>query len=324
MLNFYKNKKILITGGTGLIGIQLTNILSRYKAKITVVSLEKNNELPKNIKFIKSDLRYLDNCIKITKNIDYVFHLAGIKGSPTMAMEKPYEFMIPMLMFNTNMIEASRINKVKKFMFTSSIGVYQPAKILEEENVWKTFPSKNDWYAGWAKRIGEITTLALKIKNKTCVYIVRPANVFGPFDNFNKNNAMVIPSLINKFLSKEKIEILGDGKNIRDFIYSKDVARAMLFVMYKNYQSPINIGSGKATSIKNLVNIINKLINNKRNICWKKTANSGDKIRLMDVKKLQSLGFKFNYSLEEGLKETIAWYKKNIKNNKRYNAFEEK
>lgn len=324
--NFFKNKKILVTGGTGLIGIQLVNELLKLKARVTVVSLDRKNILPKKIKFIRKDLRKLNNCLLVTKNIDYVFHLAGIKGSPEVAKNRPYEFMIPMLLFNTNMIEASRVNNVKKFLFTSSIGVYCPAKKLNEEDVWKTFPSKNDWYAGWTKRVGELATQALETK-KVDTYIVRPANVFGPYDNFNKKNAMVIPSLISKFLDKNNkiVEIMGDGSNIRDFIYSKDVARAMIHIMYKNIKKPINLGSGKAVNIKKIVKIIDKITNNTKKISWNKNVPTGDKIRLMNIKLLKKTKFNFKYSLYAAVKETVDWFKKNQdQTNKKYNAFDEK
>ena len=160
MKSFYKNKNVLVTGGTGLIGIQLVKKLVELKSIVIVASLDKNIKLPKKVKFIRSDLRNFKNCLKLTKNIDYVFHLAGIKGSPQMAIKKPYQFMTPMLMFNANMLEASRINNVKRFLYTSSIGVYNPKKIMKEDSVWKTFPSKNDWYAGWAERIGELNVQA--------------------------------------------------------------------------------------------------------------------------------------------------------------------
>ena len=326
IIKFFKNKKILVTGGTGLIGIQLVKELLSIKAKVSVVSLDRKHNLPSNVKFFKKDLRSIDNCLFVTKNIDYVFHLAGIKGSPDVAKNRVYEFMIPMLLFNTNMIEASRINKVKKFLFTSSIGVYNPTKKLNEEDVWKTFPSVNDWYAGWTKRIGELSTTSLSTKNVD-TYIVRPANVFGPYDNFNKKNAMVIPSLISKFLDKKKdtVNIFGDGSNIRDFIYSKDVARAMIHVMYKNIQKPINLGSGKAVNIKKIVKIIQKITKSNKKIEWNKDVPSGDKVRLMNIKKLNNSKFKFKYSLEKSIYETIEWYKKNnFLSNKKYNAFEEK
>ena len=136
MKNFYKNKKILVTGGTGMIGFQLIKYLSQYQTKISVASLEKNPHLPKNTKFYKVDLRNYSNCLKITKNIDFVFHLAGIKGSPKLTSKKPYSFMTPMLQFNTNMFESAKRNKVKRFMYTSSIGVYNPNQIMKEDDVW--------------------------------------------------------------------------------------------------------------------------------------------------------------------------------------------
>ena len=145
MKNFFKSKKILITGGTGLIGRQLVNILLSYGSKITVVSLDSPHALDNKVKFIKKDLRNFDNCLKVSRGIDFVFHLAGVKGSPEMTLKKPASFMIPTLMFSINMMEAARRQKVKRYLLTSSIGVYSSNKILVEEDVWKTFPSKKDY-----------------------------------------------------------------------------------------------------------------------------------------------------------------------------------
>ena len=321
---FYK-KSVLVTGGTGLIGIQLVKKLFLEGAKVTVASLEHNPELPNGVRFYKQDLRIFKNCLKVTRNIDYVFHLAGIKGSPKMAKENPYTFMLPMLLFNTNMIEASRVNKVKKFLYTSSIGVYNPNTIMKEEDVWKTFPSKNDWYSGWSKRVGELTIQACSEENKKMkISIVRPANVFGPFDNFDKNSAMVIPSLINKFFeSKNKeVEVWGNGMQIRDFIYSEIAADAMIFIMKKNYSEPVNIASGRGYKIKEVVNIINNYFDNKYKIKWKKVKFTGDAKRVMSINKLKKLGFKMKFDLKDSIFKTIDWYKENKKNSfKRYSVF---
>ena len=325
MANFYKNKKILITGGTGLIGIQLTKELYKLGAKVSVVSLEKNLELPKKVNFHKADLRKLENCLKVTKNIDFVFHLAGIKGSPKMTKTKPYSFMTPMMMFNINMLEASRINNVKRFLYTSSIGVYSPKDIMREKDVWKTFPSNNDWYSGWAKRIGELQVDAYgkEYKNQMKTIIVRPANVYGPHDNFDVNTAMVIPSLINKFVNSKnrKVSVWGNGSAIRDFIFSRDVALAMVNLMKKAPNEPVNIGSGKGYSIKKLVEYINMYFKNSYKIIWDKSKPTGDKIRILDTKILKKMGFNQSTNLKEGVYETIDWYKKNKKNQKRFNIF---
>ena len=311
---FYKNKNVLVTGGTGLIGTQLVNKLVKLKSRVIVASLDKNIELPKEVEFIRSDLRFFENCLKLTKKIDYVFHLAGIKGSPEMAKKKPYQFMTPMLMFNANMLEASRINKVKRFLYTSSIGVYNPKKIMKEDDVWKTFPSRNDWYAGWTKRIGELNVQACQLFTKKMItIIVRPANVFGPYDNFDTKSAMVIPSLINKFINSKTgaVEVWGDGSNIRDFIFSSEVARAMLLIMFKKPKLPINIGSGKGVSIKKIVEIINEYFGNNHKLSWNKKYSGGDKKRVLDITRLKKLGFKHEINLEKAIYQTINWFKNN-------------
>jgi len=311
---FYKNKNVLVTGGTGLIGTQLVNKLVKLKSRVIVASLDKNIELPKGVEFIRSDLRFFENCLKLTKKIDYVFHLAGIKGSPEMAKKKPYQFMTPMLMFNANMLEASRINKVKRFLYTSSIGVYNPKKIMKEDDVWKTFPSRNDWYAGWTKRIGELNVQACQLFTKKMITtIVRPANVFGPYDNFDTKSAMVIPSLINKFINSKTgaVEVWGDGSNIRDFIFSSEVARAMLLIMFKKPKLPINIGSGKGVSIKKIVEIINEYFGNNHKLSWNKKYSGGDKKRVLDITRLKKLGFKHEINLEKAIYQTINWFKNN-------------
>ena len=119
--NFYKGRKILVTGGTGLIGRPLVNKLLNLGAKVQVVSLDKKVDLPK-VQFIKKDLRDFNSCLEVTKNCDIVFHLAGVKGSPKMTRYQPASFFVPTITFNTNVMEASRRNKVKHFLYTKTFG----------------------------------------------------------------------------------------------------------------------------------------------------------------------------------------------------------
>jgi GDP-L-fucose synthase len=202
--------------------------------------------------------------------------------------------------------------------------VYGQNKNMKEENVWKTFPSEHDKYAGWAKRMGELQVEAYKKEfDFESLHIIRPANIYGPYLNFNPQNSMVVGSLIRRILSGENpLKVWGDGSNIRDFIYSEDVANAMLDVMEKNIQLPINIGSGKGISIKKLINTLLKCKNINRNpkIVFQKTKESGDKIRVLDVNYAKRFGIIAKISLKEGLEKTIEWYKKNKLDN-RFNYF---
>ena len=327
-MNFYKDKKILITGGTGLIGRPLVEMLVEAGAKIVVVSLDDPSRAPKGVKFIRADLREFSNCMSVCEDMDIVFHLAGIKGSPKMTAKQPASFFVPTISFNTNMMEAARRSGVKHYLYTSTIGVYAPAEVFYEDDVWKSFPSENDKFAGWAKRMGELQAESYKIEyGWDTISIVRPANVYGPYDNFDPQTAMVIPSLISRVLSGENpLSVWGDGSPIRDFIYSKDVARGMMIAVEKGINVPVNLGSGKGVTIKEIAETIASFVpHGPVKIVWDKTKPKGDAKRLMDMKRAKKLlDFKPQYSLKLGIKETIEWYKNNQDDlKKRYNVFYE-
>jgi len=224
------------------------------------------------------------------------------------------------------MMEAARRKKIKRYLLTSSIGVYAPSSKLYEDSVWKTYPSKHDYIPGWTKRICELQAEAFKIEyNFKNICIVRPANVYGPYDNFDKNNSMVIPALINKALnSKKYLDVWGDGSAIRDFVFSEDVAKGMALALSKGIYYPINLGSGAGVKIKIIAETIAKLVpNGPLTIRWDKSKPTGDKIRLMSIKKAKNIGYKQTTDIVEGIKKTIDWYVSS-KKFERYNAFTEK
>lgn len=319
----FKNKKILITGGCGMIGRSLLNQLMKEECEITVVDLTTPTDLPDGVKFINADLRDFQSCLQICAEKNYIFHLAGVKGSPKMAMEQPKDFMVPMLQFNTNMMEAAFRSNVDWYLYTSSVGVYSPAEVFFEDTVWSTFPSPNDKYAGWAKRIGELQAETYKIQHGwDKVSIVRPANVYGLYDNFNPKNAMVVPSLIRKAQENNVLEVFGDGSQIRDFIYADDVARGMVHAVKNKITQPMNLGSGKGFAIKEIVDIVVKYSGKDIEVKWLTDAPGGDKIRLFDTTRAKLYGFESSTSLEEGIKNTTDWFINNKKTlDKRYNAF---
>jgi GDP-L-fucose synthase len=319
----FKNQRVLITGGSGMIGRSLIKLLLEKGAIIYSADLSRPDDLPDGVTHIQTDLRYYDNCLEICAGKDYVFHLAGVKGSPKMAIEQPKDFMVPMLQFNTNMMEAAYRMNVKWYLYTSSVGVYGRAKVFYEDDVWKTFPSENDKYAGWAKRIGELQAETYKIQhNWNRISIVRPANVYGPYDNFNPLNCMVIPSLIRKANENDTLEVWGDGTPIRDFIYSDDVALGMISLVENGVTEPINLGSGTGFTIKELVDKVIKHSSRKNEIVWLKDYPNGDQIRLFDTKRSNSYNIKSIIDLDEGIKRTTEWFLNNKNNlDKRYNAF---
>ena len=319
----FKDKKVLITGGAGMIGRSLIDILLSKGAQISIADLTKPKDLPDGVEHLQVDLRFFDNCLDICKDKDFVFHLAGVKGSPTMAKEQPVDFMVPMLQFNTNMMQAAFESNVEWFLYTSSVGVYGPSEMFYEESVWQTFPSPNDKYAGWAKRMGELQAETYGIQyNWNKISIVRPANVYGPYDNFNPTNAMVVPSLIRKVQENDVLEVFGDGTQIRDFIYSEDVARGMVFAVENKITQPINLGSGRRQTIKDLVDLVIKHSGKEVEIKWLTEHSGGDKVRLFSMERSRSLGFLNTVNLDNGIRKTTEWFLNNKDIlDKRYNAF---
>ncbi len=324
-MSFYENKEILVTGGTGMIGQPLCKKLIELGGNVTVASLDNEDRKPKGTSFAKLDLRSFENCLDISNSKDIVFHLAGVKGSPRMTSERPASFFVPTIQFSINMMEAARRNNVKHFLFTSSVGVYEPADIFFEDTVWSTFPSPNDRFAGWAKRICELQAEAYQLEyNWNNISIVRPANVYGPFDNFDPENAMVIPSLIYRALNVEgPLSVWGDGSAIRDFIYSDDVAEGMINCIEKGIYMPINLASGGGISIKSVAETIASLTSKK--IFWDKEKPSGDKKRILSTERAESFGIVSKTKILNGIKKTIDWYKDNKKmSENRYNPFTDK
>lgn len=325
--NFYNGKKVLVTGGTGLIGRPLVKFLAKLGAEVTVASLDTGVKLASGIKFIHADLRELSSCIECCEGQDFVFQLAGVKGSPKMCIEKPASFMVPTIQFSFNMMEAARRTGVERYLFTSSVGVYAPSHVFCEDDVWTTLPSNNDRFAGWAKRMGELQAEAYKIEyGWDKISIVRPANVYGPYDNFDPENAMVIPSLINRAIkAQSKLVVWGDGSAVRDFIFAEDVADGMLEAVAKGISEPINLGSGSGVSIKSLAqSIVANLPGEGIEIEWDKSKPTGDALRLMNTERAKSYGIHPKVSLDKGIRRTIEWYvNKKYENSGRYNSFTE-
>jgi GDP-L-fucose synthase len=323
----FKDKNILVTGGTGMIGRELVQLLLDRGAKIRVASLDEPVDFFEEVEFHKVDLTNYENCEMICEGMDYVFHVAGIKASAEMPKIKPLNYFIPLVKFNINMMEAAFKAGVNWYLYTSSYGVYTPSEISHEDDMWKTFPSDNDKLPGWAKRMGELQAEGYKIQyDWDNISIVRPANVYGKWDNFELETAMVIPSLIRKAEEAGKggtMSVWGDGTPIRDFIHSKDVARGMIFAVENKITEPLNLGSGVGVNIGELAtSIANKF---GCEVEFDSTKPNGDHKRILDMSRAYNYGYENSVSVRDGIDDTIDWYLEN-KNNKldfRHNPFED-
>ena len=288
-----KNKSALVIGASGMVGTALMKVLGRSKTYFAIKGVD-----------IETDMTIKSNT-EIIKDYDHIYHLAGKKGSPQTAKERPADYL-PMLQFDANIIEAIGKYKPEWFLYTSSIGVYPPMEVYEEDKVWHEVPSENDKIPGYIKRMGELSCYAIRATyGYENISIVRPANIYGPNDNFGKNS-MVIPALIKKGHEDDVINVWGDGSPTRDFIYCEDVARGMLHMVENRHNNTVNLGSGEGVKISDIANTIGKHFD--KEVKYDKTKPNGDMKRLMSMKKANDFGFTPKTSLNDGIQKTIEWY----------------
>ena len=309
ILKSFKNKNCLVTGGTGLIGREVVNILCSSGANVRVVSLDKIIVNAK-AEHINADLTDINVCKEILNGIEYVFHIAGIKGSIEVTKSKPASFFVPLLMFNTNVLECARLAGVKKLVYTSSIGAYSSAEIFYENENNSGQPM--DEFPGWAKRIAEMQIRAYMQQYGLKWSIVRPCNVYGPGDNFDPDNAMVIPSLMMRIhRGEDPLLVWGDGSAIRDFAFNRDVAEGIILALYHGTNGEfVNLGSGEGVSIKELVETLGQFID--FNYEFDTSKSSGFPKRVMDISRAKEwIDYKPSIPLLDGLRETWEWFKNN-------------
>ena len=319
------NKKILVTGGTGLVGRELVEMLAKKGAVVTSVSLDEDNLDPEwGATYIKKDLRSKENCLELCQGMDYVFHIAGIKGSPVVMKTFQYPIFRDFIMMNTNMIDAIyNTPTVQWGLYTSTIGTYGPARTFKEDDLWTQNPSPNDWYAGWAKRMGEVQINAYDEQfEDPKMSIIKPANIYGKFDNFDLRTSTLIPSLTRKVAeATESVEIWGDGSAGRDIVHARDVAAAAVFAVESKITAPLNVGNGKTFTIKEVIQTLVNVSGKDLQLTHDLSKPTGDQFRVPNTDRLNSYGFKPSVSLEDGLRETYEWYITNGPTKGRFNPY---
>ena len=255
----FNNKNILVTGGTGLVGRELVELLVNQGANVTSASLDNNNFNEEwGVDYLNTDLRVLKNCICACEGKDFVFHIAGIKGSQVITKTKQYTFFTSILQLNTSMISAMYASNMGRGIYTSTVGTYGQSEIFRESELWDKNPSPNDWFAGWAKRMGEVQIDAYQQQyGEQNISIMKPVNIYGKYDNKRR----LIPTLVKA--KKNKILKLQDCLQVTDIIHVNDVCE----VIYNLGNSKVrnetyNLGSGKPIGLRTIVKTVSKIKDN--------------------------------------------------------------
>ncbi len=320
MPSFYSGKKILVTGGSGFIGSFLVEALVKEGALVRVsqrnIPDERLKAVADKIEFVKADFLVLQDCLKAVKGTEMVFNLAAQVGGVQYNIKHPATMFFKNSIISLNMLEAARTEGVERFMCTSSTCVYaRQAKVPTiEKDGFKDDPEPSNIGYGWAKRVAELDAQFYAKEFGMKIALVRPANIYGPRDTFDPETAHVIPDLIRRvYESQDSISVWGDGKQTRAFIYVKDVINAMMLTTEKYaICEPLNIGTDEEVTITELIEKIIRLSNKKLTIEYDLSKPQGQPRKAADIMKIkQALGWKPAYSLEEGLKETIQWYRDN-------------
>ncbi len=304
--------RIYVAGDTGLVGSAIVRML-HMRGYTNILSTPHSNW----------DLRNQENVdrfFKINKP-DYVFLAAAKVGGIGANSNLPAQFIYDNLMIQTNIIDASYRNGVKKLLFLGSSCIYpkmceQPIK--EEYLLTGLLEPTNDAYA-IAKIAGIKMCQAYRRQYEFNAIAVMPTNLYGPEDNFDHNSSHVLPAMISKFYgSLDKSEhwevvLWGDGTPMREFLHVDDLAEACYTCMeVYNDSELINIGTGEDVTIKELAETIKNVVGYENSIKWDTDKPNGTPRKVLNVDKIKSLGWEPKINLREGIESTYQWYRENL------------
>ncbi len=321
MFEKFKNSKILIAGGAGFVGVNLIRRLLELGAEVTATLHNKPSVIKdERVRYIKCDLTKSEDCNRVVADIDYVFMCAANTSGAAVMEKTPLVHVTPNVVMNTLMLESAYKASVKKFLFISSNTVYPDVNHpVKEDEMMSGDLFEKYFCVGWMKRFTEILCqmYSEKIIKPMQTVVVRPANIYGPYDDFEWETSHVLPALIRKVVEKHKpLEVWGDGNDIKDFIYVGDLIEGVLSAMEKlDTFNPINIASGKACTIKDVLNAILTADDYKDvKIVFNTSKPTMIPKRFIDTSKAKTLlGFEAKTSLTEGIKKTVEWYKTQVK-----------
>lgn len=322
MKNFWENKKVLVTGGAGFIGSHLAERLVERNAIVTVLDNLQNGKkenldsVKNKIKFILGDCGDYNTAIRACKSQDIVMNLAARVGGIEYNRTHQATMLSDNLLLGTVILEAARKTGAEWFLVVSSACVY-PRNCSIPTPEFEGFldePEPTNGGYGWAKRMAEKLGVYYAQEFGMKVGIVRPYNCYGPRDHFDPDTSHVIPALIKRVLDGENpVKVWGTGNQTRAFLYVEDLAEGMMLAVEKySKPDPINLGTDEEISIKDLIKKIIYLSGVNAQIEFDTSKPDGSPRRNSDNKKAkEKIRFKAKTKLDEGLKKTIKWYRKN-------------
>lgn len=319
MDNFWKNKKVLITGGEGFIGSHVVEKLVERGAMVSVLDRLQSGNLKKiegEYAFIKGSCDDMETAEKACQNQDIVMNLAARVGGIEYNRTHQATMLRDNLLIETIMLEAARKAEVERFLVVSSACVYPRncSVPTPESEGFVGEPEPTNGGYGWAKRMSEKEGQYYAEEFGMKVGIVRPYNCYGPRDHFDPETSHVIPALIKRVIDGENpLKVWGTGNQTRAFLFVEDLAEGMILAI-ENYPvpDPMNLGTDEEVSIRDLVSKILKISGVKTEIVFDTTKPDGSLRRNSDNKKAkEKIGFIAKNNLDEGLRKTINWYRDN-------------
>ena len=323
-----KENKIFVAGHKGMVGKAIVRQLKKHEFQNIVYASKEEIDL--------RNANEVANWFKINKP-DLTILAAAKVGGIIANNSYPTDFLLDNLKIQNNIIESSFKSGVKRLLFLGSSCIYpklslQPIK--EEYLLTNSLEPTNQWYA-IAKIAGIKLCEALRIQYGFDAISVMPTNLYGQGDYYNPEKSHVIPGLIRKFYEAKKnnhdsVNCWGTGTPRREFLYVDDLADACIFLLKywdpSNSNSPkneenenlyyLNVGTGIDIEIKDLANLISKIIGFKGNIYWDISKPDGTPRKLLNTERINNLGWAPKTSLKEGLVKTIDFFHKELKNNK--------
>lgn len=318
-MNFNLNgKKVLVTGGSGFVGTNIIKQLIRTGAKVYATTYKNEPRFRfEEVTYLKANLTSKEDARRVTEGMDAMILTAAYVAGAEGMLANPMGLVTDTTILNLNTLEAACLNGVKKVIYISSGMVYPFLKTpLHEEDAFIGDPFEKYFTGGWTRRFIEVVCrmYAEKLK-KMDITVLRIDNLYGPYDNFERNHSHVIPALIRKAVERmSPFEVWGDGNDYKDFIYIDDLVRGVIQALKKcEGYNVYNLASGKNLTINDVIKIILKYANYED----AQVVYNTDKPMMVPYKVLctekaeKELDFKTSVSIEEGIKNTIEWYKNN-------------